>query len=513
MAGTEAQSALSLARQRVLGDRIMMGVIWCLLILALALAPIYGAWREAIFCGVGFAGAQQLLMLVKPGCRITRVASAIVFMCFAALIIDEMHGMIEMHFSIFVLLAFLLFYSDWLPLVVGAAAIAVHHLGFHLLQTAGYPVWVFPHACGLSMVIVHAAFVVFETALLIMMSMQHERAAIETGEVISMLDSVLVGDYVDLSVTSKTASGPPEHFGRLIGILRELVDRIIRHAETIVSSSETIASSASGVSAASGLQKEQIGRAAVAIQQMRSAVSEINQSSQKVAANMMRSKKQAVEGGRVVADTVAAIQQVASSTQETSSTIEELGQASESIGKIVDTINDIAGQTNDIAGQTNLLALNASIEAARAGELGRGFAVVAGEVRMLAERTAKATKEIGEMISSIQQKTAQATVSMRNGTEKVEAGVHTAEKAGDALQQIIREAEAQNVMMAQIASASSQQSATTDQVKGNMDEILKMAEQSVASAGESAHECTGLSSLAIELQGLLHRFQTGQRAA
>jgi methyl-accepting chemotaxis protein len=117
------------------------------------------------------------------------------------------------------------------------------------------------------------------------------------------------------------------------------------------------------------------------------------------------------------------------------------------------------------------------------------------------------------MIASIQQMTAEAIRSMRSGTEKVEAGVHTAERAGDALQRIMDEAEAQNLLMAQIAGASSQQAAMTNQVKANMEEILRMAEHSVSNAGESARECSALSSLALELQSLLGRFQTEERAA
>ena len=101
----------------------------------------------------------------------TRAFIAVGLMAYSALFISETHGMIEMHFHIFGALAFLLVYRDWRVLLVGAAAAAVHHLTFDLLQSAGAGVYVMPAShLGLGMVVVHAVFVVFETVVLVILA-------------------------------------------------------------------------------------------------------------------------------------------------------------------------------------------------------------------------------------------------------------------------------------------------------------------------------------------------------
>lgn len=498
----ETQREALLRRERRHAGRIMSWVAWSLLGLSLGLAPIYHTWMQAIVVGFALAFSLQLLTLARPDARLTRIWSALVFMGFSALLIDQMQGMIEMHFSIFVLLAFLLFYSDWLPLIVAALAIAVHHLGFHFLQQAGYPVWVFPHLCNLGIVFVHAAFVVFETALLVYMALQRERSTRETGELMGMLDMLLADRTVNLQVQSSVETGSAGQFGKFLGFLRGMVKEIVQHSREIAGSGDEISQSSATVAQASDAQKKQIEHAVIAMREMQEAIADISSSSQSMAANMGLLQESAVGGGQVVTGTITSIQEAASTVREAALIVEDLERASQSIGRIVETINEIAEQTN-------LLALNASIEAARAGESGRGFSVVAGEVRRLAERTSHATKEIGDMISSIQNKTGDAIESMRVGKEKFTATVDTAENAGVAIQKIIEAARSQTLMVEQIAGASTEQKAVTDRVSEIMDEIAAMAERSSAEAVESARACIDLKHRASELHTLLSQFRTG----
>jgi methyl-accepting chemotaxis protein len=191
---------------------------------------------------------------------------------------------------------------------------------------------------------------------------------------------------------------------------------------------------------------------------------------------------------------------IAASVGATAKKVEELGKSFDQIGRIIGVIDDIADQTN-------LLALNAAIEAARAGEQGRGFAVVADEVRKLAERTTRATKEIADMIRTVQEETKVAVVAMEEGTKQVEEGVTTTSKAGDSLKQIIHMSEQVGEMITHIATAATEQSSATEQINNNMDQIAKLVKESSDGARESAKACQDLSGLALDLQKLVSNFK------
>ncbi|MCU0759889.1 MAG: methyl-accepting chemotaxis protein [Steroidobacteraceae bacterium] len=161
-----------LTRLRCNADRLLLGVVGSLLLLAFALAPWHGTWSEALSIGVPAAAMVAWRVLAHPGTLLTRCVVAAALMVMTALHIHQARGMIELHFGVFVLLAFLLVYRDWIPVVVAAGVIAVHHLAFDWLQRGGAPVWTFAADTGFAIVLVHAAYVVFETALLVVIALR-----------------------------------------------------------------------------------------------------------------------------------------------------------------------------------------------------------------------------------------------------------------------------------------------------------------------------------------------------
>jgi len=286
--------------------------------------------------------------------------------------------------------------------------------------------------------------------------------------------------------------------------LRGMMQSIATTAEHVASASEELAANAMQTASGGETQKDQVHQIATAMQEMSATVHEVSENCNQAAESAHKASETARGGGVIVEDTLTLMRSIADSVRESAKSVQELGSRSNQIGKIVGVIDDIADQTN-------LLALNAAIEAARAGEQGRGFAVVADEVRKLAERTTKATKEIAEMIQSVQAETRSAVDKMQSGTQQVEKGVEVTAKAGESLKQIIGQAEHVGEMVTHIATAANQQSSTTEQVNSNMEQINRLVAESAEGAQQSAKACEQLSSLALELQNLVSRFKLGQQ--
>ena len=285
--------------------------------------------------------------------------------------------------------------------------------------------------------------------------------------------------------------------------LRNMIGAVAVTAERVASASEEISASANQQASGAETQKEESTHVAAAMQEMASTVLQVSENSSKAAQSARQAAERARQGGRIVEDSVSKMNAIAGSVSHTARQVEELGRSSDQIGEIVSVIDEIADQTN-------LLALNAAIEAARAGEQGRGFAVVADEVRKLAERTSKATKEISAMIKSIQTETRNAVDAMQEGTRQVQSGVETTSEAGRSLDDIIRTAEQVGDMIAQIATAVTQQSSATEEVTANIDRISKITRESASGAQQSARACNELSGLALDLQKVVSQFKLSQ---
>lgn len=201
-----------------------------------------------------------------------------------------------------------------------------------------------------------------------------------------------------------------------------LVDKAVEVIESVDIAIEQIAAGASE-------QSKQVDEATAFVNEVSEAMNHMAGNIQSVHTGAKEAFAIAQEGEKAVKETVQGMGRIKDTVLNTATNVQELGDHSKKIGDIVEVINNIASQTN-------LLALNAAIEAARAGEHGKGFAVVADEVRLLAEQSASATKEIAGLVSTIQNGIHKIMVSIREGSAIVQEEEHLVVNAGDTLDKI-----------------------------------------------------------------------------
>ncbi len=287
---------------------------------------------------------------------------------------------------------------------------------------------------------------------------------------------------------------------RMVENLRHLVGQTVDISAGIASASNQLHSTSEQIATGAEEVASQTGTVATASEEMAATSSDIARNCHEAADSAGQAANTTQSGFEIVKHTVDGIRIRGEHTRENARIIANLGQRSEQIGAIVGTIEDIADQTN-------LLALNAAIEAARAGEQGRGFAVVADEVRALAERTSKATKEISEMIRTIQQETNTAIHSMEEGVKGTELGAAEAAQLETSLQQILEQVNDVTMQVSQIATAAEEQTATTGEVTTNIQQITEVVQQTARGAEETATAAAQLAGQAQDLQNLVSRFK------
>jgi len=313
---------------------------------------------------------------------------------------------------------------------------------------------------------------------------------------------VATGDLtVEITKNSRDEIGQlAGSFKVMVENLRQTIGQVGEASSAVASASSEISSSTEQMAAGAQEQTSQAGEVASAVEEMSKTIVENSKNAGNTAETAKQAKTAAEEGGKVVEETVVGMKRIAEVVNKSARTVKALGKSSDQIGEIIGVIDDIADQTN-------LLALNAAIEAARAGEQGRGFAVVADEVRKLAERTTKATKEIAGMIKTIQADTTGAVTSMEEGTKEVDNGIHLADRAGASLKEIVGMIQNLTDMVSQIAAASEEQSSASEQISKNVESISTVTSQTAQGTQQIARASEDLNRLTENLQELIGEFK------
>ncbi|TAE29333.1 MAG: methyl-accepting chemotaxis protein [Candidatus Kapaibacterium sp.] len=323
----------------------------------------------------------------------------------------------------------------------------------------------------------------------------------EVARITRFLDSVR---HNDLSQTLKATKD--DAVGQLVEALNDTIHAqrttIIQMqdaATSLAAASSQIAANAERISLQSREQSSRVGEIAGAIEDMSESINGIATNVGATSDVSHQVVDSAKTGQGAVQTTLESMNTIAGVVDSMASVVMKLGNSSQEIGAIVETIEEIADQTN-------LLALNAAIEAARAGEAGRGFAVVADEVRKLAEKTTKATKEITKTIQHIQSDTKNATDAAKIGAERVETGIQRANNAGERLKSIVEGIENVNALIIQIATAAEKQSAGAQEITRSVERISSAIVSNNSDIQGVASSVSSITSEAGHLKSVADRF-------
>ncbi|VVQ31872.1 Methyl-accepting chemotaxis protein McpH [Pseudomonas fluorescens] len=310
------------------------------------------------------------------------------------------------------------------------------------------------------------------------------------GDLTHRLDSSRADELGDLA----------RGFNRFLESQRDMIGEVLTTSERLRTAVGQVARVVDNTAERSGRQQEMTDMVATAVHEMGLTVQEIAQNAGNAAVASQTARDEAMQAREVVGGSIRHIESMS----------DEIGLAASAVGELahqVASIDQVLAVIRGISEQTNLLALNAAIEAARAGDMGRGFAVVADEVRTLARRTQSSTDEIQQMIGSLKQGAENAVSSMHSGQAATGTGVESSQRTGASLTAITGQVERISDMNHQVAAATEEQSAVTEEINRNVQGISDLARATAGEVRACREDCQTLQRLADDLARQMGSFK------
>jgi methyl-accepting chemotaxis protein len=432
-------------------DLLMLAAAGLGAVVALALGWRFGALSQAAALSLPLLALAGLIYATARGTLFSSLALSAAAATMVALHIQIGRGLVELHFGVFVLLGIALAYRDWRVIAFVAGFFAVHHVLIDRLQFLGLPVFCLSEP-SLERVIGHAAYVVAQAAVEIVMAVKMRSSARQDDELRRLVQHVSHDGRIDLDLKQVSVASPMAcQLRDAFAHIQRTVNEIHHAVDHISSASQEIASGNADLSRRTEQTASSLQQTSHSMAQLTGTVHQTADSARQANQLATSAAEVAARGGDVVSQVV--------------STMDEINASSKKIA-------DIIGVIDGIAFQTNILALNAAVEAARAGEQGRGFAVVASEVRSLAGRSAEAAREIKGLIGA--------------SVDKVESGSRLVADAGQTMTEIVGSVQRVTDIIGEISAAASEQSEGIGQIGGAVAQLDDMTQQNAALVEQSA---------------------------
>jgi methyl-accepting chemotaxis protein len=453
------------------GDVVMIITALASALVALAIGDYFGDLRLAAIIDAVVVTAAGLAFCLSRGTFFSRVVLTVCNVCLIALHIQLGRGTVEFHFGVFVLLGLLMVYRDWRVLVLAAALFVIHHLVFDRLQALNYNVYCTAQP-SIFMVLLHASYVFGQTATEIYLALKLSQAAVEASDLLAIVHRVDQGELICLDVEQvpvKAANALA--LKRAVLKIGEAISEVSVATSSIENASSEIVLGNNYLSQRTSEQANSLQQTAESMERLTGSVTDNAQTAEQASQVARSASSAALDGGKAVGRVVA--------------TMNEISQSSERIGVISSVVDSIAFQTN-------ILALNAAVEAARAKDQGRGFSVVASEVRMLAQRSATAAREIKDLID--------------DSRKRVDVGVELVHETGGSIEELVRQASRVSELIGTISTASEQQTSGITQVSVAMTQLDNVTQQNAALVEQSAAATESLKDQATRLKEVISGF-------
>jgi len=322
--------------------------------------------------------------------------------------------------------------------------------------------------------------------------------------IVTLLDDmkrIADGDLtVRTDITNHMTGAIADAINCTIEELHTLVEQVNQASALVVKSSNQAQYVSSGLLTAAQQQTAKIEQTTLAVIGMTESISQISDMAAESAKVAKKSLATAEKGTLAVRESIAGMNEIRVYIQDTSKRIKRLGESSQEIGEIVALITDITDQTN-------VLALNAALQATAAGDAGHGFTVIAQEVQRLAERSAEASKQISELIITIQGDTQDAIAAMERSTLGVAKGAKRSDAAGRALEEIEEVSKQLAQLVTSIFDVTNTQTRTAHKVVANMEEILHITRQNTEGTLKTTGSIKQITGFASELKASVSNFK------